>query len=116
MARSPDADPGARRLVGLLLRAGLAAGALFMAIGLVLAISEGRLRSHPVRLGELARFIASGRPSGFMAAGVLVLVAAPLARVAALAATFALERDRRFALVALAVATILAFGIVGARL
>jgi uncharacterized membrane protein len=105
----------ARRVVVFLLRAGLVAGCLLMAIGLVLAVSEGRLRSHPVELGNLVRFMSSGRPSGFMAAGVLLLVMAPLARVVALATEFFREGDRRFALVALAVAAILVLGILAGR-
>lgn len=115
MASSGGADGRARRLVVFLLRAGLVAGCLLMGLGLVLAVFEARLRSHPVALGDLIPFMVAGRPSGFMAAGVLVLVMAPLARVVALAAEFVREGDRRFALVAISVAAILVFGVLAGR-
>jgi uncharacterized membrane protein len=102
--------------VALLLRAGLLVGGLLILVGLVLAVFEGRLRSHPVALGEVAGSLATGRPSAFMAAGILVLVTTPLARVATLAVEFLREGDRRFALVALAVAAILVAGIAAGRI
>ncbi len=111
MGRSDDIDRATRGPVALLLRAGLVTGVLLMAIGLVLAIVEGRLASHPVALGDVPRLLLDGRPTGFMAAGIALLVAAPLARVVALAVGFAIEGDRRFALVAVSVALILGLGV-----
>jgi hypothetical protein len=35
---------------------GLAASMALMAVGLALAVGEGRLRSHPVALGEILPF------------------------------------------------------------
>jgi uncharacterized membrane protein len=115
LASSGGVDGQTRRLVVFLLRAGLVGGCLLMAIGLALALFEGRLRSHPVAIADLARFMVSGRPSGFMAAGVVVLVMAPLARVVALAAEFVREGDRRFGVIALSVAAILVFGVLAGR-
>ncbi len=115
MAGRPAAAAGERRVVVLLLRLGLGAGCLLMAVGLVLAMAESRLRAHPVPIGSVPAFVAAGRPSGFMAAGIGLLVVAPLARVAALAVQFAREGDRKFAGVALAVGAILALGVVLGR-
>lgn len=98
-----------------LLRAGLAVGCLLMAIGLALALAEGRLLSHPVELGAIPSYIVDGRPSGYMAAGIGALILAPLARVVALAVEFARERDGKYALVATAVAGILVLGVAVGR-
>lgn len=94
-----------------ILRAGLALSMALLALGLALALAEGRLRARPVALGDVVPLIAAGRPSGFMAAGILVLLATPAIRVLALAARFAAEGDRRFAAVAVAVGLVLAFAV-----
>jgi uncharacterized membrane protein len=82
-----------------------------MLVGMGLALGEGRLTSHPVPVRLVWPWILDGRPSGFLAAGVLVLVATPFLRIIALVATFALDRDWRFAAVATTVAAILALAI-----
>jgi uncharacterized membrane protein len=104
-----------RRLVVAVLRAGLALAAALLTAGLALAVGEARLTSHPVALSQILPFLARGRPSGYLAAGVLVLVATPAVRVLVLAAGFARERDWRFAAVALAVAAILGLGVAVGR-
>lgn len=102
-------------MVVFLLRAGLVGGCLLMIIGLLLAVFEARPRPHPVALGDLAQLMVSGRPSGFIAVGVVVLLMAPFARVVALAAAFVKEGDRRFGAVALSVAAILILGVLAGR-
>lgn len=106
---APEGDE--RRLVVAILRGGLAVSMALLAVGLVLAVARGRLRVHPVALGDVLPSLAAGRPSGFMAAGILVLLATPAIRVLALAASFAAEGDRRFAAVAAAVALVLALAV-----
>ncbi|HWO69448.1 MAG TPA: DUF1634 domain-containing protein [Actinomycetota bacterium] len=98
------------------LRIGLAASMALMAIGLALAVGEARLRSHPVALAEILPFLAQRRPSGFMAAGVVVLVATPVVRVLALAVGSAMRRDWRLAAIAVAVAVILGLGVAAGRI
>lgn len=110
--RAPAAERGA---IVAVLRIGLAASMALMAVGLALAVGEARLRSHPVALGEILPFLGQGRPTGFMAAAVVVLVATPVVRVLALAVGSAMERDWRFAVVALAVALILGLGVAVGR-
>lgn len=119
--RRPTPEPRAaavteRGAIAAVLRIGLAASMALMAIGLTLAVGQARLRSHPVALGEILPFVERGRPSGFMAAGVVVLVATPVVRVLALAVGFAVERDWRFAAIAVAVALILGLGVVVGRI
>ncbi len=47
--------------------------------------------------GEIVRAISELRPSGFMALGLLVLLATPIIRVVGSIVAFAYERDWRFA-------------------
>lgn len=111
----PRAAAAERGAIVALLRIGLAACMALMAVGLAFAVGEADLRSHSVALGEILPSLARGQPSGFLAAGIVVLVATPLARVLALAVGFAMERDWRFAAVALAVAMILGLGVAAGR-
>jgi hypothetical protein len=104
-------EPTERRVVVILLRSGLAIGAAFMLVGMGLALGEGRLVSHVVPIRKVWPWMLDGRPSGFMAAGVLVLVATPFLRILALVVGFALDRDWRFVAVAVTVGAILALGI-----
>lgn len=87
-----------------------------MTIGVVIAFAEGSLRAHSIRLGDLPGLVAGGRPSAFMAVGILVLVATPITRVLALIVAFAGDRDPRFAAIAGAVAALLALGVFLGRL
>ncbi len=86
-----------------------------MTTGVVLAFAEGRLRAHAVRLLDVPRLVAAGRPSAFMAVGILVLLATPISRVLALILLFAKDRDPRFAVIAGAVAALLTLGVLLGR-
>jgi len=99
-------------MVQIVLRVGITVASALIAIGLVLAVLQGHMVSHPILLGELPGLIAAGRPSGFTGLGVLVLLATPIVRVICLIGGFALDRDWRFAAVAVGVALLLAAGIV----
>jgi uncharacterized membrane protein len=112
----PSAPTGAesgpeREAVVVLLRVGLAASVLLMLIGIGLALGRGHLRAAAVPLRTVWPALRDGRPSGFLAAGVLVLVVTPFLRVLTLIVSFALDRDWRFVWVAVGVAAILALGI-----
>jgi uncharacterized membrane protein len=107
----PRGSAGERRMVQLLLLTGLLLAAALIAVGLALAALHGRLVTHPVAVRELPGLLRAGRPSGFMALGILVLLATPILRVLSLIGGFALERDWRFAAVALGVALLLGAGI-----
>jgi uncharacterized membrane protein len=97
--------------VAWILRIGLALSALLMAVGVCLAWAEGRLLAHPVTVSELGSLLARGRPSAFMEAGILVLLATPMLRVLTLIGVFARERDIRFAAAAVVVAGLLVLGV-----
>jgi uncharacterized membrane protein len=103
------ADPGERAVVVRILRGGLWAFVALTAVGLALAWGSG-LRARPVAPGQVPAALLAGRPEGFLAGGVLVLLGTQAARLVALAARFAGEGDRRFAAVAAAVALVLAAG------
>lgn len=109
------ASAGTRRSVQVLLRVGIGVAGALIAAGLALAALHGRLVAHPVAVAELPALLRAGRPSGFMALGLLVLLATPILRVLALVASFARDRDWRFAGVALGVALLLLVGILLGR-
>jgi uncharacterized membrane protein len=107
----PHGSRGERRMVQVLLRTGLLVAAALIAVGLALAALHGHLVTRAVSAGELPDLLRAGRPSAFMALGILVLLATPILRVLSLIGGFALDRDWRFASVALGVAILLLAGI-----
>jgi uncharacterized membrane protein len=102
-------------IVGNLLRAGVALAAALVAIGgaWYLAVSGGTRPEygtfHPANgLRELGRLTA---PEMVIAAGLLVLIATPVARVVFSIAAFALERDRLYVAITLVVLMVLLYSI-----
>ena len=83
------------------LRAGLVAGLLLIAAGLILAVSRGQLHSGEVRLSDLLPLIVASRA---------------VVRVLLLIAGFSLARDWKFALVAAGVAGLLGIGLALGRI
>jgi uncharacterized membrane protein len=57
-------------------------------------------------LGDVWTRVLAIRPSGFLALGLLVLIATPIVRVVGSIIIFAYERDWRFALITLVVLAI----------
>jgi uncharacterized membrane protein len=100
-ARSEDR---VRRLVQLVLRAGLALAFVLMATGFVLRLAEGRESAPAVRLFQIGR---PSRADAIMAVGVLVLALTPAVRVLSLIVLWAHERDWRYVRVAIAVLVVL---------
>lgn len=98
-----------RRVVSWLLRVGLAVAAAGMTLGLVWALASGHLAAQPFRFDDLGRGQAG---AALMGVGLVVLALTPAARVLALVVDFSLERDWKFAAVAVGVAVLLAVGIV----
>ncbi len=68
----------------------------------------GSLR-HPV---ELLRLLMTGDPAAIVQLGVLLLIATPIARVVFAAIGFAVERDRLYVAISLAVLVVLIFGLI----
>ena len=67
----------------------------------------GSLR-HPV---ELFRLLTTGDAAAIVQLGVLLLIATPIARVVFAAVGFAVERDRLYVAISLAVLAVLIFGL-----
>jgi uncharacterized membrane protein len=81
-----------------LLVGGLALSVLLMLVGLLLALFEHQYipTTLPV-LNVVLSHVLALRPSGFLALGLLVLIATPVARVASSFVVFAHKRDWTFA-------------------
>ena len=113
-------------IVGNLLRAGvILSGSIVFIGGLVYLFRHGtEAPAYHVFHGELSdlrgvhgilrdAFALSGR--GIIQFGLLLLIATPVARVAYLIYAFALQKDRVYAMVALTVLLLLAYGLLGGR-
>ncbi len=100
-------------LVGRLLLAGAAMGLMLMALGAGLAIS-GRPSTGVEELDPrlVFRGALGGNPMDLMKSGILVLMATPVIRVAALVPGFLWEGKPQFALVSLLVLALLAISFV----
>jgi uncharacterized membrane protein len=100
------------RALSRILLAGLLLAVLLMVIGAVLAAAgvNGPVSRQSV-LADLPHALASLEPWGFFILGLLVLLATPIARVAALLVAFAWHRSWRFCGICLVVLAILALSI-----
>lgn len=112
-------------VISSVLRWGVAVSLGFMATGSILAFCQGtdygarggspadlrRLLSpaleFPRTWSSIAGGIVHGNGRAVIAAGLLILIATPIARVACSIAAFALERDRRYVLITAAVMVLL---------
>jgi uncharacterized membrane protein len=114
-------------IIGNLLRAGVAIAASVALIGgiIYLSYSGESLAHYRVFHGEPAdlrsvrgvlRDTFSGDGLGIMQLGLLLLIATPVARVAFSLAAFAVQRDRLYVVVTLAVLGVLTFSMAGGRL
>ncbi len=113
-----------RAVVSGVLIAGVVTSAVLMTIGFAASLVvgwEGSLRGLPPTILPASDFSAIGtglrelRPIAFAQAGLLVLVATPVVRVMASVVAFALERDRLYAAITLAVLAILLVSLFGLR-
>ncbi|MGE5184325.1 MAG: DUF1634 domain-containing protein [Acidobacteriota bacterium] len=99
----------AHRLVQWVLRGGLALATLLLAVGLVLALASGDHTAVPVRLHDV---LSEGATADrLIAIGLVLLAFTPVVRVLSLVVIWAIERDRKFVLVGLAVVAVLAAAI-----
>ena len=111
-------------MVGAVLLVGVVVSAVLIAIGLGGALTvgwNGSLRGLPVGtvaatdFSQLLDGLLELRPVAFAQAGLLALLATPVLRVVASVAGFALEGDRVYALITLAVLAILLLSLFGLR-
>ncbi len=128
MLRSnPWSDEKVERIMGNLLRSGVIASALIVLAGAILYLihygatppAYSMFRGEPAEFRSAqgilkAAFALRGR--GLIQLGLLVLIATPVARVAFSVIAFALERDRLYIIVTLAVFILLLFSLIGGGL
>jgi uncharacterized membrane protein len=114
-------------IIGNLLRAGVVITATITSIGGVIYLAHsGETLAHyqafhgePAELRSVEGVLsdASSRDGvGIMQLGLLLLIATPVARVAFSLAAFAVQRDRLYVVVTLAVLVVLTFGVAGGQL
>jgi uncharacterized membrane protein len=96
---------GAHRFVQWVLRLGLALSCVLLAAGLAIALATGQHVAAPLRLHHI---LSDGTVADrVIALGLLLLAMTPVVRVLSLVVIYALERDRKFVIVALAVVAVL---------
>jgi uncharacterized membrane protein len=102
--------------IARLLVLGTYLGVALLAIGIVLMLAAGvdPMTTPPPSFdpSSIVGDITALRPTGFLWAGVLVLMALPVTRVAIAALAFARGGDRRMAAIAVAVLIVLAASVV----
>lgn len=100
------------RLIGTVLRYGMAVSLTVLVIGLVLfALSPSGHEEVDLSLEEILRGSIEGNPIAVIDLGIVLLIATPLTRVVTAMMVFAVDRDWRFALVALAVLALLTLAV-----
>ncbi|HKT06295.1 MAG TPA: DUF1634 domain-containing protein [Gemmatimonadaceae bacterium] len=118
------ADDRTEQVVGMVLRLGvLIAAAVTLAGGVLYLIQYGATRPDyhtfhgqlsPLRsLADVARGVAAGNADAIVQAGVVLLIATPIARVALTLVAFAMRKDRLYALISALVLALLAYGLLG---
>jgi uncharacterized membrane protein len=99
----------AHRFVQWVLRGGLAISCVMLAIGVSIALATGEHVAAPIRLHHL---LSEGTVADrVIGVGLLLLAMTPVVRVLSLVVIYAIERDRKFSLVALVVVVVLAAAI-----
>ena len=107
--RGSRLDPASfRLLISVILTGGVSASAVLVALGLGAGLLFGwgqsligatNATADPSDFSRLLDNLANVRPIGVAQLGLLVLLATPVARVAAALVGFALERDRLYVIV-----------------
>jgi len=111
-AETRDLDAVVHRLLVV----GLVISTALMLIGLALDLLLRReIPTVVPDLGEVWTRVLAIRPSGFLALGLLVLIATPIVRVVGSIMIFAYERDWRFALITLVVLAIVTLSLLLGR-
>ena len=114
-------------IIGNLLRAGVVIAATITSIGGVIYLAHSGVspahyrvfHSEPADLRQVKGVLSdasSGHGPGIMQLGLLLLIATPVARVAFSLAAFAVQRDRLYVVLTLAVLGVLTFSMAGGQL
>lgn len=118
----PSPDRRMEIVIGRLLQAGVLLASAVVLLGgvLYLRAHAGELVAYGTFHSEAAdlrhttavlREALHGEPAALIQLGVLLLIATPVARVAVMGVTFAMERDRLYLLISLAVLGVLLAGL-----
>jgi uncharacterized membrane protein len=103
------------RAIAVVLRYGSLISTLVMALGLGLMLLRGPTTSlatyHRVRLSQLLTLVVRFDPAALTEFGVLLLLLTPLFRILVATIGFALERDLKYALIALGVLSVVLLSI-----
>jgi uncharacterized membrane protein len=130
---NPDRVERGELLLSHLLRVGVLASAAVVALGLVLLFTQGPglgyfgeglhgLIVYPARTGgapidrsvaDVVKGLRVGEPDAVISLGLLLLIATPIARVAASVLLFLAQRDMRYVLITLFVLTVLLVALKG---
>ena len=117
-------DQRMERMIAVVLRTGLFAAAAVVLLGAIIYVArhggerpDYRLfRGEPADLRSVAGIVELARErrsSGMIQLGVLILLATPIARVILSLIVFALERDRLYVMVTVAVLGMLLYSVIG---
>jgi uncharacterized membrane protein len=104
----------AERTIGRLLIAMTYVSVALMAIGVVLMFSQGISpldQGPPLDPAGLLGEVTSLQPAGFLWLGLLIVIAAPIARVVLAAIAYAREHDRTMVAVSIAILVVLAVAV-----
>ncbi len=94
------------------LLAGVIVSGVLLALGLVTALASGQSRPKGApSIPGLLRQAVHGEGVGLLYVGLLLLIATPILRVVVLAVGWAVEKQWRFAAVAVVVLTLLGLGL-----
>lgn len=99
-------------IIGWILRGGAILSATVIFIGMLLSLVHGGLAGQsflvfPHTLNQVFLGVLTLQPEAGIGLGILLLIATPVITVMTSAITFAMEHDRRFALISLIVLVIL---------
>jgi len=98
--------------IRLVLLGGMVISVVTLAMGLMLyAISDGTWEHVTLSFGEIIAGIAQGNPIAVIDLGIILLIATPLSRVVAATVLFAVNRERNFVYVGIAVLLVIALAI-----
>jgi len=125
ISKSFLADADIEKIIGLQLRYGVVIASLIVLIGGILyLVQQGQASIPPYHtfLGETAGYttfsqivkgIGAGQAKGIVQAGVVVLIATPILRIAFSLVGFILEKDRLYIIITAIVLSVMLFSIFG---
>jgi uncharacterized membrane protein len=104
----------AERTIGRLLIAMTYVSVALMAVGLVLMFGQGISpldSGPPLDPADLVAQLTGLQPAGYLWLGLLIVIAAPIARVVLAATAYARDRDRTMVMVSIAILVVLAVAV-----